>query len=70
MQSVFFLTYQSTKEKNFDLKIKHDMFPLYKPLIFCVKINQKIGICISVRRRAISCLEQFVKRKMKPDFRG
>ena len=22
------------------------------------------GICISVRRRAISCLEQFVKRKM------
>lgn len=24
----------------FCMKIKHDIFPLYKPLIFCVKINQ------------------------------
>ena len=23
----------------FCIKIKHDIFPLYKPLIFCVKIN-------------------------------
>ncbi len=23
----------------FCMKIKHDIFPLYKPLIFCVKIN-------------------------------
>ena len=28
----------------FCMKIKHDIFPLYKPLIFCVKINKKIGI--------------------------
>ena len=24
----------------FCMKIKHDIFPLYKPLIFCVKMNQ------------------------------
>ena len=26
----------------FCMKIKHDIFPLYKPLIFCVKINKQI----------------------------
>jgi len=28
----------------FCMKTKHDILPLYKPLIFYVKINQQIGI--------------------------
>ena len=27
----------------FSMKIKHDIFPLYKPLIFCVKINWNLS---------------------------
>ena len=44
------------------MKIKHDIFPFYKPLIFCVKINQKIGIFMCKGETNETTCDRYTKR--------